>query len=125
MPVSKGDTGMMGPTGAIGMAGLPGEKGANGQVGPEGEKGDPGITGPTGPIGLIRPTGPSVGGVVHVRWGRTSCPNRTGTQLLYHGKTGKEYFIIGGGSKYQRLPNDTEYSTFVAGQHFNEVLLPF
>ena len=79
----------------------------------KGEKGDTGMTGPEGP------PGPSSGGVVYTRWGRTSCPGTTGTQLLYQGFAGKAYHTQGGGSNYQCLPNDPEYSTFVPGVQAN------
>ena len=93
-----GRDGMPGPPGAPGRDGLPGTKG---------EKGDTGLTGPPGPAG------PSSGGAVYTRWGSITCPNITGTQLLYHGKAGKAHYIQeGGGGNYQCLPNDPEYSTF-------------
>ena len=75
----------------------------------KGEKGDTGTTGPQGP------PGPKTGEVVYVRWGRTSCPNTTGTQLLYEGIAGKAPYSQGGGTNYQCMPNDPEYSNFVPG----------
>ena len=96
-----GRDGMPGPPGASGRDGLPGIKG---------EKGDTGLTGPPGPAG------PSSGGAVYTRWGRITCPNITGTQLVYHGRAGKTHYNQkGGGGNYQCMPNDPEYSTFQTG----------
>ena len=66
-------------------------------------------------VATTGPPGPKTGEVVYTRWGRTSCPNTIGTQLLYQGRTGKARSDRGGGSNYQCLPNDPEYSTFVPG----------
>ena len=58
----------------------------------------------------------STGGVVYTRWGRTTCPNTTGTQLLYAGRAaGSEYREKGGGANYLCLPEQPQYSTYTAG----------
>ena len=50
------------------------------------------------------PCGPMTGGVTFVRWGRTTCPNVEGTELVYKGRVaGSHYRTSGGGSlKNQR-----------------------
>ena len=62
------------------------------------------------------PPGLSTGGVVYTRWGRTTCPNTSGTQLLYAGRTaGSHYTQKGGGGNYLCLPEQPQYSTYTAG----------
>ena len=39
----------------------------------------------------LGPPGPTTGGVVYTRWGRTTCPNTTATQLLYAGRAAGSY----------------------------------
>ena len=64
----------------------------------------------------LGPPGPTTGGVVYTRWGRTTCPNTTGTQLLYAGKApGSYYNEKGGGANYLCLPEQPQYSFFTAG----------
>ena len=54
--------------------------------------------------------------MVYTRWGRTTCPNTTGTQLLYAGRAaGSHYTHSGGGSNYLCLPEQPQYSTYTAG----------
>ena len=67
----------------------------------------------------LGPPGPTTGGVVYTRWGRTTCPNTSGTQLLYAGRAaGSWYDHNGGGANYLCLPEQPEYSTYTAGtQH--------
>ena len=92
---------MPGPPGASGRDGLPGTNGA---------KGDTGLAGPPGPAG------PHSGGAVYTRWGSKTCPNITGTQILYDGRAGKSHYLEkGGGTNYQCLPNDPEYTDFRTG----------
>ena len=60
-----------------------------------GEKGDKGEPGQQGPPGL------SGEGAVYTRWGRTVCPNTTGTELVYKGlAAGTSYHQSGGGANY-------------------------
>ena len=68
--------------GRDGRDGLPGRDGQKGERGYKGEKGEKGETGAVGGAG------PKSGGVVYTRWGRKSCPNDTGAQLVYEGITG-------------------------------------
>ena len=61
------------------------------------------------------PPGPSTGGV-YTRWGRTTCPNTTGTQLLYVGRAaGTSRTERGGGANHLCLPEQPQYSTFTTG----------
>ena len=76
--------------GATGPQGPPGEKGDPG--GPPGPRGLTGSTGPAGPRGLAGPPGPRSGGVTYVRWGKSSCPNVAGTELLYAGRAAGTFF---------------------------------
>ena len=49
-------------------------------------------------------------GVVYTRWGRTSCPNDTGAELVYEGITGGSHYThSGGGANYVCLPKDPQY----------------
>ena len=69
-----------------------------------GDKGDKGDRGARGPPGL------NSGGVVYTRWGRKSCPNNTGAQLLYEGIAGgSHYSHSGGGANYICLPKVPDY----------------
>ena len=93
--------------GPPGPAGPPGKDGTNGK---DGVKGDKGEQGPQGS------PGPKNGGVVFTRWGRFSCPNTTGTQLLYRGKAaGSHYSHTGGGANYICLPDEPEFLFYVPG----------
>ena len=62
-------------------------------------------------------TGPTTGGgVVYTRWGRTTCTNTSGTQLLYAGRAaGSFYDEKGGGANYLCLPEQPQYSNYTAG----------
>ena len=78
-----------------------------GQTGLTGQKGD------TGPAG---PPGPTAGGVVYTRWGRTTCPTTSGTQLVYAGRAaGSWYDQRGGGAEYLCLPDDPNYLSYTNG----------
>ena len=70
----------------------------------------------TGDRGLPGPPGPSVGGVVYTRWGRTTCPNITGTQLVYAGRAaGSWHNHKGGAANHVCLPNDPSYLQYRSG----------
>ena len=61
-------------------------------------------------------SGSTGGGLVYTRWGKTTCPNTTGTQLLYAGRAAGSYYReSGGGANYLCLPEQPENSTFTAG----------
>ena len=93
-----------------GRDGLPGRDGAPGPAGPRGEHG------PQGKEGLH---GPTSGGATYIRWGKSSCPGVTGTELVYSGIAGgSQHDQDGGGSNYLCMPIDPEYSstlTYAAG----------
>ena len=71
---------LRGRDGRDGRDGVPGPRGLPGRDGKTGEKG---MTGHAGPPG--HPS-PKIGGVTYVRWGRSTCPNITGTELVYRGR---------------------------------------
>ena len=90
-----------------------------GPIGPTGAKGDMGSRGPTGEIGHPGPQGApgnTSGGITYVRWGRTICPNTTGTELVYTGRAaGTNYNVQGGTNDYLCLPEQPEYMVFQSG----------
>ena len=84
-----------------GRDGRDGRDGLPGPCGPQGQKGEQGVAGPPGPRN---------GGVVYTRWGKTSCPNITGTELVYAGRAGGSWWSqTGGGANYLCMPNDPDY----------------
>ena len=96
--------------GQLGIRGLTGPQGPRGFAGSKGQKGERGVN------GLRGPPGSSTGGVVYTRWGRTTCPSTSGTQLLYAGRAaGSWYSQSGGGANYLCLPEQPQYSTYTAG----------
>ena len=110
----RGSEGRKGDIGAPGVDGSNGSKGERGDTGPQGPLGIQGDTGPPGPPGLDE--NGSGGGVTYVRWGRTICPNTTGTELVYAGRVGgSHYSHSGGGGNYQCLTEEPENFDFVAG----------
>ena len=118
----RGDAGTQGQKGGRGQAGLTGPQGPRGFLGSKGQKGETGprgfsgSKGQKGVNGLRGTPGPTAGGVVYTRWGRTTCPNTTGTQLLYAGRTsGSHWTQRGGGANHLCLPEQPEYSTYTAG----------
>ena len=53
---------------------------------------------------------PSTGGTVFTRWGRITCPNTTGTELVYQGiAAGSLSDNSGGGANYLCVPHNPEY----------------
>ena len=90
-----------------------------GPIGPTGAKGDIGSRGPTGEIGHPGPQGApgnTSGGVSYVRWGRTICPNTTGTELVYTGRAAGTYYSMKGGTNdYLCLPEEPQYMDFTPG----------
>ncbi len=83
-----------------GRDGLPGRDGVQGSPGPQGKDGSPG------------PPGPRSGGATYTRWGKSTCPQLEGTEILYSGITGGTYYSQkGGGANYLCMPKDPEYST--------------
>ena len=96
--------GLPGRDGEDGRDGRDGVAGRDGKDGEKGEKGDPGLLGPPGP------PGPSSGGVVYTRWGRTTCPDTPGTELVYAGRAGGSWYSQkGGAANYLCLPESPDY----------------
>ena len=115
----QGPPGPQGPQGQIGPQGKqgpPGQIGQTGDPGPQGPPGAQGLRGPPGICGAPGPPGPSSGGVIYTRWGKSSCPNTAGTELVYAGRIGgTHYGHSGGGANQLCMPSDPQYSTFRAG----------
>lgn len=92
---------------------LRGRDGRDGLMGPAGKDGTPGLKGNPGPEGKMGPRGPpgpTSGGVVYIRWGKSSCPDIPGTELLYSGIAGGTHRDQkGGGGNYLCMPRDPEY----------------
>ena len=62
------------------------------------------------------PPGLTAGGVVYTRWGRTTCPTTSGTQLIYAGTAaGSWRDQNGGGAEYLCLPGDPNYLSYTNG----------
>lgn len=88
------------------------QKGEKGDPGTQGPKGSPGLQGSPG---LSGPRGP--GGATYIRWGRTICPQTSGTELVYSGiAAGTWYTNSGGGANYLCLPRNPQYSSYYPGQ---------
>ena len=49
--------------------------------------------------------------MTYTRWGKSSCPNITGTELVYTGRAGGSHTTAdkGGGVNFQCMPLDPEY----------------
>ena len=88
---------------------LRGRDGLPGRDGEKGEQGEPGIAGESGPPGL---RGPASGGVLYTRWGKSSCPDIPGTELLYAGRAGGTWYgHEGGGANYLCMPEVPGYDS--------------
>ena len=95
-----------------GRDGRDGEPGPRGVAGRDGETGSQGMKGDTGPQG---PPGPRSGGVTYVRWGRTTCPDTEGTEVVYTGRAaGSYHHDKGGTNEYLCLPEEPEYLQYRA-----------
>ena len=104
-----GRDGRDGMPGAQGLQGFKGEPGPAG--GPPGPQGQPGARGATGAQGAVGAAGPRSGGVTYTRWGKSSCPNTAGTELVYAGRAGGTSFSHkGGAANYLCMPLDPEYT---------------
>ena len=89
--------------GRDGRDGVPGPRGIAGRDGKTGTKGMKGDTGSQGP------PGPRSGGVTYVRWGRTTCPDTEGTEVVYTGRAAGSYYNHkGGGANYQCVTEEPE-----------------
>ena len=113
----RGRDGRDGQHGRDGRDGLPGAQGPQGPKGepgpaggPPGPQGQPGARGATGLKGDIGPAGPRSGGVTYTRWGKSSCPNVAGTELVYSGRAGGSHYQHGGAANYLCMPTDPQYT---------------
>ena len=98
------------------LRGRDGRDGRDGEPGPRGPPGRDGKVGPKGDMGEQGPPGPRSGGVTYVRWGRTTCPNTTGTELVYAGRAaGSHYNQKGGTNDYLCLPEEPQYLEYEPG----------
>ena len=108
-----GRDGQDGLPGLAGRDGRDGRDGKDGKDGEDGERGEPGIRGPPGLQGLPGQPGlpgPSIAGTVYTRWGRTTCPNTPGTELVYAGRVGGSHpSASGGGANHLCLPENPDY----------------
>ena len=53
---------------------------------------------------------------MYTRWGRATCPNTPGTELVYAGRVGGTYYSHkGGAANYICMPNNPDYSAYTAG----------
>ena len=122
-PGETGPVGSAGPVGERGQQGTPGLRGPVGSPGPTGPPGDRGLQGVGGPVGPPGPQGPlgpqgTPGGVTncrqtYVRWGRTTCPQNIGTELVYSGRAGGSWSSkTGGATNYLCMPDDPDYLQF-------------
>ena len=90
-----------------GRDGRDGRDGGPGPCGPQGQRGEQGVAGLPGPRN---------GGVVYTRWGKSSCPNVTGTELVYAGRAGGSWYgHTGGGANYLCMPTDPDYLEYQPG----------
>ena len=110
---------LRGRDGRDGPQGTPGAAGRDGRDGRDGESGDRGATGIQGPRGETGEQGPPAamsGGVTYIRWGKTSCPTVSGTELVYAGMTaGSWYADSGGGANYLCMPHNPQYGRYQPG----------
>ena len=104
-----GIPGQLGRDGLPGLTGRDGQKGERGLPGAAGRNGVPGIPGSNGA------PGPVMGGETYIRWGRTTCPSISGTELVYTGwAAGSHYTHSGGGANYlclTKTPQSLQYSS--------------
>ena len=57
------------------------------------------------------------GGATYIRWGRTTCPDTEGTELLYSGRaSGPKYSQQGSGSNHLCLTDEPEFLNITAGE---------
>ena len=76
--------------------------------------------------GTLTPRGVA-GGTTFIRWGRTVCPDTTGTELVYEGLTAGTFWSrLGGGANYLCIGRDPEYLTdFVPQFSASDVALSY
>ena len=123
-PGERGDHGIKGPPGPAGERGVKGERGYHGSQGLQGLKGIQGPPGPAGERGSKGNRGERgargekgergeygslYSGGVYIRWGSTSCPSTTGTELIYSGRAGTNNYRFT--VEFICLHNDPEYTS--------------
>ncbi|CAH1228029.1 COL6A5 [Branchiostoma lanceolatum] len=120
LPGRDGRDGLAGPPGTDGQPGVDGQPGTDGTqgvagpTGPVGLQGSPGDKGDTGPPG--RDGAPGIGGSVYIRWGRKTCAENGGAELVYSGVAGgTHYNHPGSGTNYQCLPTDPQWGRYQNG----------
>ena len=115
LPGRDGLPGLTGRNGQKGERGSPAAAGRNGEPGTPGSNGEPGTPGSNGLRGLQGPHGPVMGGETYIRWGRTTCPSISGTELVYTGwAAGSHFTHTGGGANYlclTKTPQSLHYSS--------------
>ena len=94
-----------------GRDGLPGRNGRDGRNGHPGRNGVPGPVGPQGEPGSQGPPGPKFGDDTYIRWGKSSCPNIAGTEIVYSGIAAGSCFDKGVAANYLCMPKDPEYKS--------------
>ena len=114
---------LRGRDGRDGLPGPAGEKGDKGEPGgPRGPVGLQGARGEQGPPGIQGLPGPSSGGAVYTRWGRTVCPNTSGTELVYKGlAAGTKYDQTGGGANYLCITEDPQYLSSTVPSQYSSI----
>ena len=96
---------------------MPGPRGLSGRDGKIGPQGLAGMKGEQGP------PGPRSGGVTYVRWGRTTCPDIEGTELVYVGRAaGSHYTQSGGGDNYQCITLEPANFAFGPGNEDDSLI---
>ncbi len=94
-------------------------RGQPGRDGMPGRNGLPGEQGPRGPTGTQGLPGPVSAGVTYIRWGRTTCPEALGTELVYSGRAaGTHYTHKGGSAEKICLPNNPDYLSSANGAEY-------
>ena len=69
-----------------------------------------------GETGEQGPPGAMSGGVTYTRWGKTSCPNVSETELVYSGITAGSLFSnTGGAANYTCMPFNPQYGEYEPG----------
>ena len=91
-------------------------RGRDGRDGRDGVPGPRGLQGQRGHQGVAGPPGPRNGGVVYTRWGKSRCPNVSGTTLVYAGRAGGTWYAHkGGAANYLCMPDYPDYLSYKSG----------
>lgn len=61
-------------------------------------------------VAAVKKIKTTASGLTYIRWGHDACPGIYGTQLLFSGIMGGNYYSVrGGGSNFQCMPKKPEY----------------